>query len=90
MLALNISKLSGQCGKLMCCLRYENDEYTQLKKGLPKLNSQIVFEWNKYRISSMNVLQKQAKLENREEVRFVSFDELWPNKGEKHEKTKKL
>lgn len=36
----------------------------------------------------MNVLQKQAKLENREEVRFVSFDELWPNKGEKHEKTK--
>ena len=90
MLALNISKLSGQCGKLMCCLRYENDEYTQLKKGLPKLNSQIVFEGNKYRISSMNVLQKQAKLENREEVRFVSFDELWPNKGEKHEKTKKL
>lgn len=90
MLALNISKLSGQCGKLMCCLRYENDEYTQLKKGLPKLNSQIVFEGNKYRISSMKVLQKQAKLENREEVRFVSFDELWPNKGEKHEKTKKL
>lgn len=84
LLALNISKLSGQCGKLMCCLRYENDEYTELRKGLPKINSQVVYEGNKYRISSMNVLQKQAKLENKEEVKFVSFSELWPeleNKG---------
>lgn len=82
MLALNISKLSGQCGKLMCCLRFENDQYTALRKGLPKLNSQIVFEGNKYRISGMNVLQKQAKLENREEVRFVSFEQLWPERSE--------
>lgn len=79
LLALNISKLSGQCGKLMCCLRYENDEYTELRKGLPKINSHITYEGNKYRISSMNVLQKQAKLENKEEVKFVSFAELWPD-----------
>lgn len=80
LLALNISKLSGQCGKLMCCLRYENDEYTRLKQGLPKINSQIEFEGSKYRITSMNVLQKQVKLENREEVRFLSFEEVWPDK----------
>lgn len=80
LLALNIQKLSGQCGKLMCCLRYENDEYTRLRKDLPKLNSMITFEDSKYRITSMNVLQKQAKLENKEEVRFVSFEELWPDK----------
>lgn len=80
LLALNISKLSGQCGKLMCCLRYENDEYTRLREDLPKLNSTVTFEGNKYRISSMNVLQKQAKIENKEEVRFVSFEELWPDK----------
>lgn len=80
MLALNIQKLSGQCGKLMCCLRYENDEYTELRKDLPKLNSAVTFEGNKYRITSMNVLQKQAKIENKEEVKFVSFQELWPDK----------
>lgn len=40
----------------------------------------ITFEDSKYRITSMNVLQKQAKLENKEEVRFVSFEELWPDK----------
>lgn len=80
LLALNIQKLSGQCGKLMCCLRYENEEYTRLRQNLPKINSMITYEGNKYRITSMNVLQKQAKIENREEVRFVSFEELWPDK----------
>lgn len=90
LLALNIQKLSGQCGKLMCCLRYENDEYTQLREGLPKINSQITFEDSRYRITSMNVLQRQAKLENKEEVRFVSFDELWPDRKKKNDKAKKL
>lgn len=78
MLALNISKLSGQCGKLKCCLRFENEQYSELRQGLPKINSQITYNGNTYRITSMNLLQKQAKLENKEEVLFLSFEELWP------------
>ena len=85
LLPLNISKLSGQCGKLMCCLRYENEEYTRLRDGLPKINSQIEFDGSRFKITSMNVIQKTAKLENREEVRFVSFDELWPEKELKND-----
>ena len=88
LLALNIQKLSGQCGKLMCCLRYENDMYTELRKDLPKMNSFITYNGNKYRLTSMNVLQKVAKLETKEEVLFVPFDELWPEKRKGHEKTK--
>ena len=38
LLALNIQKLSGQCGNLMCCLRFEDDAYKDLRKDLPKLN----------------------------------------------------
>lgn len=90
LLALNISKLSGQCGKLKCCLRFENEAYCELRKNLPKLNSQIEYNGNRYRISSMNVLQKQAKLENREETLFVSFDELFPARKAEHESTEKL
>ena len=41
LLALNIQKLSGQCGNLMCCLRYEDEAYKDLRKDLPKLNSQV-------------------------------------------------
>ena len=37
MLALNPSKINGICGRLLCCLGYENESYTELKKSLPKL-----------------------------------------------------
>lgn len=78
LLALNIQKLSGQCGKLMCCLKYEDSQYKQLREGLPKLNSQIEYKGKKYRVTSMNVLLQQAKIENREDVQFLDFKELWP------------
>lgn len=79
LLALNIQKLSGQCGKLKCCLKFEDEQYKEMRKGLPKLNSRIEFEGKMYRITSMNVIVKQAKIENKEDVRFVSFEELWPD-----------
>ena len=78
-LALNIQKLSGQCGKLMCCLKYEDDQYKQLREGLPKMHSYVEYKGNSYRISSYNVLLRQVKIENKEDVQFLSFDELWPN-----------
>lgn len=34
-LSLNPTKISGICGRLMCCLKYENDVYLQLKRGMP-------------------------------------------------------
>jgi len=78
LLALNTQKLSGQCGKLMCCLRYEDSTYKELRAGLPKINSQIVYNGNHYRLTSLNVLTKIAKIENREETLFLSFTELFP------------
>lgn len=40
-LALNPSKVSGGCGRLLCCLTYENDQYTELRKSFPPKNAQI-------------------------------------------------
>lgn len=40
-LALNPSKISGQCGRLLCCLGYEYETYCALKKGLPKCGKRI-------------------------------------------------
>lgn len=79
LLALNIQKLSGQCGKLMCCLKYEDEQYKRLRQGLPKMNSQIEYKGNRYRITSMNVLLQQVKIENKEDVQFLTFKELWPD-----------
>lgn len=40
-LALNTSKLSGMCGRLMCCLAYENDMYAKTLERMPKINSKV-------------------------------------------------
>lgn len=78
LLALNVQKLSGQCGKLMCCLKYEDSQYKEMREGLPKLNSQIEYKGSRYRVTSLNLLLKQAKIENKEDVQFLDFSELWP------------
>lgn len=40
-LALNPTKISGGCGRLLCCLTYENDTYTELKKHMPAIGKQV-------------------------------------------------
>ena len=40
-LSLNPTKISGQCGRLMCCLTYENKTYQQLKSSFPKVGKII-------------------------------------------------
>ena len=40
-LSLNPGKISGLCGRLMCCLEYENDYYTQAYKKMPKVGGQV-------------------------------------------------
>lgn len=80
LLALNIQKLSGQCGKLMCCLKFEDEQYKELRQGLPKLHSMVEYKGHNYRITSMNVLLQQVKIENKEDVQFLTFQELWPDK----------
>ncbi len=95
LLALNIQKLSGHCGKLMCCLKYEDDAYKELRKGLPKLNAQIEYEGVLYRVTSMNVIARTCKLENRESAIYITLDDLLakgivktPNKNKPEKKVK--
>ncbi len=40
-LSLNPTKISGSCGRLMCCLKYEHEVYLELKKGMPKQGDMI-------------------------------------------------
>ena len=74
MLSLNIPKLSGHCGKLICCLKYEDDAYTELKEGYPRVGTRIMYNNEQFKITSMNVLTRQIKLENSENVVFVDLD----------------
>ncbi|MHB1315527.1 MAG: PSP1 domain-containing protein [Christensenellales bacterium] len=41
-LSLNPTKISGLCGRLMCCLKYEQDFYESMQKKMPKLNREVM------------------------------------------------
>lgn len=76
MLAINIPKLSGQCGKLMCCLKYEDDLYTENKKIFPRLGARVSFDKKEYKLTGYNVLTKVCKIENEDDVEFVDLKDL--------------
>lgn len=77
-LALNIQKISGQCGKLLCCLKYEDDEYSELKKDAPKYGYKFNYDGKDYKISGVNLLAKTIKIESldKEIIRVISFEEF--------------
>jgi cell fate regulator YaaT (PSP1 superfamily) len=74
-LPLNPTKISGLCGRLMCCLYYEHQMYKDLLKGLPKLASKIKTKDGKTgRVISINPLMRSVVVETEEknqiEVKF--------------------
>ena len=76
LLALNIQKLSGHCGKLLCCLAFEDKDYTELRKGLPKIGLRIPFNDKTYRIGSINVLSQMVRLDSPEDYQNIPLPEV--------------
>jgi len=69
-LSLNPTKISGVCGRLMCCLTYENETYKRLKKKMPKLGKKITLEEGKGIVVRQNVLKESVtiRLEDNTEI----------------------
>ena len=76
MLAINIPKLSGHCGKLICCLKYEDDAYTELRKEFPELGSTLWIDKKEYTVTAVNVISSVVKIENEDEVQFIPLEDL--------------
>ncbi len=76
MLTINIPKLSGVCGKLLCCLKYEDDFYTESKKDFPPINTTFKYNNEEYKISSYNILTKIIKCVSTDNVEFLPLDEV--------------
>ena len=95
-LQINMSKLSGACGKLMCCLRYEEELYKENLKKLPKVGEIVKVKGEKERakVTSVDILNLNVKvkfwIDNEEEERYESYpvEELkWtPKQNKKEEK----
>lgn len=60
-LSLNPIKISGICGRLMCCLQYENDTYCKMKKGMPDVGERISTRDGKAVVTDVNILENRIK-----------------------------
>ena len=75
-LSLNPTKISGLCGRLMCCLSYENAHYAETNKKMPKTGSAVVLKDNrKGTVPALNQLKEtvRVKFEDKEsgKIEFV-------------------
>lgn len=76
MLSLNIPKLSGHCGKLICCLLYEDDAYTEMKKDFPQIGEIFKDGEESFKVTGLNLLSRSVKLENQDDIRVVPLADL--------------
>ncbi|HEX3727919.1 MAG TPA: regulatory iron-sulfur-containing complex subunit RicT, partial [Pirellulales bacterium] len=60
---LDPTKISGRCGRLKCCLRYEYDTYEALQRELPSLGSDIVTSRGRARVLAQEILASQLLVE---------------------------
>ena len=74
LLAINIDKISGACGRLLCCLKYEDEAYTDLKKKFPRIGTRTTFEGHHVKVTGLNVISGLVKfIDEDNSVRFVSL-----------------
>jgi cell fate regulator YaaT (PSP1 superfamily) len=57
-LSPNPAKLTGMCGKLKCCLAYENKTYSEARKGLPKMGSWVTTPKGEGKLTGLDVLRR--------------------------------
>ena len=72
-LALNPSKINGLCGRLLCCLQYEDDAYIENSKGMPSVGETIKTDNGEGKVISVDILNRKCKCivgSNREEIDF--------------------
>lgn len=80
-LALNPTKISGSCGRLMCCLEYENEYYSEVYPKIPKLNSVVSTPNGKGSVMYTNALKQIAsvRIEAKDgsiSIKDFSFDQI--------------
>ena len=74
-LSLNPTKISGACGRLMCCLKYEQDAYEDLLRITPKVGAIVQTGEGRGKVTEVNLLTGELKvhLDRAEEGAVTSF-----------------
>lgn len=93
-LSLNPTKISGTCGRLMCCLKYEQDAYEHLLRITPKIGAIVETPEGRGRVVDMNLLRGNLKIQldrradaapveyNRRDVKLIKDSKIQVDKSE--------
>lgn len=65
-LSLNPTKISGICGRLMCCLKYENESYEHAREEFPELGSWVITPNGEGKVAGINILKNSVSVELKE------------------------
>ena len=77
-LSLNSAKISGPCGRLLCCLAYEYEYYMEEKAGVPPEGTKLKIDRDIWRVTEINILSRKltcTTLDGRQI--FIPFDEVY-------------
>ena len=80
-LSLNPGKISGMCGRLMCCLQYESDTYSWLNRKLPRVGDDVTTPYgNVAKVQSVDVLRQRVRVivdvNDEKEIEEYAVEEL--------------
>jgi len=79
-LTLNSMKISGPCGRLLCCLSYEFDVYKEARQALPGMGTRVHYDGEEFKVTDMNVLARRLRFQGESgRVLDVGFDSLSRN-----------
>ncbi len=89
-LPLSPMEISGTCGRLLCCLSYENDFYERTKAKMPRIGRTIDTPWGAGRVVDLNVLQESVTVELPNKVTTtITLQELPPQPPSKTDRPSK-
>lgn len=86
MLTLNIPKLSGHCGKLLCCLKFEDEYYTESKKDFPNIGYRFTKNNVIHKVTSFNMINRTVRLDFEGGFITIPLDDLNRDFKRYHEK----
>lgn len=87
-LSLNPVKISGNCGKLLCCINYENDVYTELRRNAPDVGDIVSTEKGEAKVLTCDVINKSLKVKYLpdEGFGFLKFEDVKVIRSKKDKK----
>ena len=73
-LALNPSKINGACGRLLCCLAYEDEQYVEASKDMPSVGEDVVTPYGEGKVKSVDILNRKYKVLINDELKEIGLD----------------